>query len=273
MQTVGAADGRILCFAEWGDFTGVPVLSMHGTPGCRLLGSRKVECGLEDLLRSLGIRLVTYDRPGYGRSGRQHGRVVADTAADVAMIADALGIDEFSVQGGSSGAAHALAIAALLGSRVRRVVCEAPMAPYEALGAEEWSRDQAAGVRSYVAACLEGEERLTAEVAAEDVELRARASTDEPTEAEVFEQTRDGLGGWIDDELAVLQAWGFEPAAIAAPTRVYYNPNDLVLPPQHAEWLARTIPNASLAVTTVLGHGAEGDPREDWSQLYSWLAA
>jgi fido (protein-threonine AMPylation protein) len=106
-QIVAMPDGRRLCFAEWGSLDGIPILSMHGTPGCRLLDARRIERRFEDLLAELGIRLVTYDRPGYGRSDRHRGRKVADTAGDVAAIADALEMERFAVVGGSSGSAHA----------------------------------------------------------------------------------------------------------------------------------------------------------------------
>jgi pimeloyl-ACP methyl ester carboxylesterase len=56
---------------------------------------------------SAGAHAVTYDRPGYGQSDRHRGRSVADCAADVAAIADALGFDRFAVRGGSRGGPHA----------------------------------------------------------------------------------------------------------------------------------------------------------------------
>jgi hypothetical protein len=54
-QTVATRDGRQLCFAEWGAVDGVPVISMHGTPNCRLLGARELELGFEDLLTGWGF--------------------------------------------------------------------------------------------------------------------------------------------------------------------------------------------------------------------------
>ena len=56
-----------------------------------------------------GIRLLSYDRPGYGVSTRQPGRDVADCAADVAAICDALGIERLLTWGVSGGGPHALA--------------------------------------------------------------------------------------------------------------------------------------------------------------------
>ncbi len=270
-QTVKSAEGRTLCFAEYGDPEGHPVFSLHGTPGCRLLSRRKVESGFEDLMRSMRVRLLTYDRPGYGLSERQRGRSVADTAGDVQTIADTLAIERFAVEGSSSGSAHALATAALLEARVVRVACVAPMAPYDKLGHEEWSRGQDPEVVEYVGWCLEGEDRIAAEFAREDAQTRAAASSDDPALNADFEQTRNGIWGWVDDELAVLKPWGFDPSKIGAPTAIWYDPDETVLPRQHAEWLAREVPGATLSTTTALGHRAEGDPGADWNRLYSWL--
>lgn len=47
------------------------------------------------MLYRLGIRLICYDRPGYGRSDLLRGRTVADAAVDVLAIADELRLDSF----------------------------------------------------------------------------------------------------------------------------------------------------------------------------------
>lgn len=71
---------------------------LHGMPGSR--GVRHVGDGY--LTHRLCV--YTYDRPGYGRSTRMPGRRVADVAADVRAIADAVGLDRFAVGGVSAGA-------------------------------------------------------------------------------------------------------------------------------------------------------------------------
>ena len=267
---VAMPDGRRLCFAEWGSLDGIPILSMHGTPGCRLLDARRIERRFENLVAGLGIRLITYDRPGYGRSDRQRGRKVSDTSGDVAAIAEALEVERFAVVGGSSGSAHALAVAALLPQRVLRVAGVAPMAPYDRLGSEEWSRGQVDGVRQYVAACLQGEETAAGEIAQEDAEMRKAAELD-ANKADVTEQTRNGVWGWVDDELAVLSSWGFDCRDVGVRTALWYDPDEKVLPDQHSRWLAEAIPNATLVTTNALGHGSAGDPKPDWNRLYKWL--
>src|SRR6187455_2901907 len=128
-QFAAAADGRTLCFAEWGDPDGFPVFTLHGTPGGRL--NRHPD---ESKYAEAGARIITYDRPGYGGSDRQAGRAVVDCVADVAAIADALAIETFSVVGGSGGGPHTLAVAARLPDRVVRARCDVGCAPYPSQG-------------------------------------------------------------------------------------------------------------------------------------------
>ena len=270
---VTARDGRRLRFAEWGSATGRPAFHLHGTPGCRLLTRRRVEQHLEGILVALDLRVISYDRPGYGGSDRHRGRTVADAANDMLAIADALGFEHFAVEGISGGAPHALAVAALAPDRVTRVAVVAPMGPYDQMGAELWSENQDAAVREYLSWVLEGEARIEEEFAREDAAERAAASPDGGLDADVFEQTRNGLGGWIDDELAFVRPWGFDVAQVAAPVQLWYDPTERMLPKQHAEWLTSHITGAALVPTGALGHGSPGDPRPDWQALYSWLGA
>jgi pimeloyl-ACP methyl ester carboxylesterase len=272
-KTAKAPDGRTLCFAEWGDPNGRPVFSLHGTPGCRLLSSRKVEHQFDELAGSLGARVITYDRPGYGQSDRNAGRRVVDSVSDVAAIAAALGLERFAVEGGSSGSIHALATAQVMFDRVTRLGLSAPMAPYFELGHEQWSLGQSDDLKEYIGWCKLGEKRFAAEMTREDAQMRQAASADDPKQASVFEQTKNGVWGWVDDEMAALTPWGFSPSSIQIPVVILYDPEETILPRQHGEWLASHIKGSTLEVSTALGHRQLGDPRPDWTRMYQWLVA
>ena len=271
MQWARAGDGRSMCFAEYGDPAGWPVFSMHGAPGCRLLLTAAHQLGLPDLLGELGVRLIRHDRPGLGRSDRQPGRRILDTAADVAAIADSLGIGRFAVVGGSAGTGHALAAAAALAERVTGVAVTAPAAPYAVLGHDAYTAGMNPRVVAYVEAIRNGREAMLADFGHEDAELRAGASVDDPNQAWIFEETRQGLDGWMDDEIANTSPWGFDVESIRCPTSIWHDPDETTLPPQHAAWLAAHIAGAELVVTHALGHGSPEDPRGDWRRLYTWL--
>lgn len=128
------ADGRRLHVHDTGADGSVrlTVLWHHGTPN--------IGAPPEPLFAAserLGIRWVSYDRPGYGGSTPLPGRNVASAAADVTRIADALGIGRFALMGHSGGGTHALACAALLPERVLGTVSvagPAPSAPRDSTG-------------------------------------------------------------------------------------------------------------------------------------------
>ena len=287
-QTTTAADGRTVMFAEWGDLQGKPIFLLHGTPGCRLYRHPN-----EDLMRSTGARIITYDRAGYGGSDRHRGRIVADCVGDVVAIADALGIDRFAVTGGSGGGPHALAVAALLGDRVTRAICAVGVAPYEALGDDWYAGMDPENVKEFGWA-LEGEDRLARELAQEDEKVRRIVAVDPSAmldgfdlpaadkavlarkdfaaiiQAGTIEQTRNGVWGWVDDDLCFTLPWGFDPATITVPTQVCYGTADVLVPRSHGDWIARTVPGAVVKLNE-LGH--MGDPDVDLVEDCAWLTA
>ena len=106
---ITAPDGRTLELHEAGDPRGLPVIVHHGTPGSGVLYDRWA---------TPGIRLIAYDRAGYGGSTRNRGRAIAAAVADVEAIADALELDRYATWGISGGGPHALACAALCGDRL-----------------------------------------------------------------------------------------------------------------------------------------------------------
>jgi pimeloyl-ACP methyl ester carboxylesterase len=66
--------------------------------------------GVKDsLLEEFGIRLLTYDLPGFGESDPHPKRSLESSAIDMSLLADALGVDKFWVIGYSSGSKHAWA--------------------------------------------------------------------------------------------------------------------------------------------------------------------
>src|SRR5213596_837050 len=101
MRSVATPDGRTLAVREAGLSYGVPVISMHGSPGSGVLHKTHIRDANER-----GIRLISYDRPGYGESPRLKGRNAADAAIDISSICDALDLDRVCIWGMSSGGPH-----------------------------------------------------------------------------------------------------------------------------------------------------------------------
>jgi pimeloyl-ACP methyl ester carboxylesterase len=276
-QSIRMPDGRKIAYAEWGDRGGAPVFSLHGTPGCRLNRPRE-----EDKLRDAGVRLITYDRPGYGASERHAGRRVVDCVADVAALADSLEIDRFAVVGGSGGGPHALAVGAGLAERVTRVKCLVSIAPYGVEGLD-WLAGMDPGNVEEFGWAMQGEEVLTRELDREAAAMQERVARDPTLILEGFdladadlatladprvqdvmrestaEMFAHGIYGWVDDDLAFTLPWGFELAAITVPVEVRWGAGDVLAPAAHGEWLAAHIPGAVGEVESDRGHLPDPD--------------
>ncbi|MFA1544782.1 alpha/beta fold hydrolase [Actinomadura chokoriensis] len=255
---------------EWGVPHGFPVFLLHGTPGSRLGPVPRPM-----VLYQHGIRLITFDRPGYGRSDRMTGRVVADVAADVRLLADLLNLEDFSVLGRSGGGPHALACAALLPGRATRVAALVGLAPAEAEGLDWFEGMAPSNTREYLA--VRGQGRL-ASARLHSIADRIRANPaqyvaslyTELTQSdrcvvlqagmrrmllETFREAfRTSADGWIDDLLALCAPWGFELGDIVAPTMLWHGANDTFSPAGHSRWLAGRIPNSTIVVQSGSAH-------------------
>ena len=82
----------------------------------------------------------------------------------------------------------------------------------------------------------------------------------------------NGFGGWVDDALAVLAPWGFDPAEISVPVLVRYGMTDVLVPPAHGEWLAANVPGCIVKINDTAGHLC-ADPEHEISENARWLSA
>ena len=282
---VTAPDGRVLAVAEWGDPNGIALFALHGTPGGRIAYWMD-----PTIYARHGLRRFTVDRPGYGESTRHAGRSIADVVPDIEAIADALGVGQFAITGGSGGGPHALAVAALLPDRVLRCLADVSIAPYGAEGLDFLAGMNEGNVIEFKAA-LAGEEPLRSLLVRERSTTLQRLAENrsdflgddyemsEPDRAQMAKHlTRikhhfvsclaPGVDGWVDDDLAFTRPWGFDVGDIRVPMLITYGRADNLVPAAHGDWLAAHIPNATVDVTDV---GHLGDDAQIEGQM-AWLA-
>lgn len=283
-------DRRWVAYEQIGDPAGTPVFVLHGTPGSRFSGQHPHP----ERVTRVGLRVITYDRPGYGRSTRQPGRSVVDCVAEVAAIADELDFERFAVTGVSGGGPHALAVAARLPERVTRAESNVCCAPYETPGLDWFAGMDPSNVKEFGWA-LDSEATLARELEREaqralehldedpaamlsDFDLSASDRAvleDEDVRWQLRKSLREalsqGVWGWVDDDLAFIKPWGFEVAEIRVPVQIRYGAGDVLVPAGHGAWLGAHVPDAVVLVERDAGHLST--PDEHLTRIQALLAA
>ncbi len=278
---------RVLSVRDGGDPRGVPVVHFHGTPGSRLEAERAGEIG-----RRIGVRVIGFDRPGYGGSDAAPTSLRL-VARDVEAIADRLEVERFAALGWSGGGPFALATAAVLGDRVTRVgvsggpgrVADVPGArdaldandlralsylPDEPGRAAEQFR---AGNAELLDAMMSVRDDASApwidwQWGASDPEVVADAGARQALFASFREALRQGPMGIAWDNVAFVGPWGIRLEDITCPVHLWYGDRDAMVAPAHGEWLARHLPHAEL-----VRHPGEGHllPWRHWEQMLGVL--
>lgn len=270
MTIIELPDGRALDLEVTGPADGEVLLFHHGTPG-----AVTQQRTMQRAAHARGLRLVTFSRPGYGSSSRLPGRRVADVAADVTTVLDHLQVDRCLVAGWSGGGPHALACGALVADRVTGVLSIASVAPdglsdldlLAGMGAQNIEEFQLArrgedALRPYLlteaealahvdaAGLIEGMSSLLPQV---DRDVMTN-EVGEDMVTSFAEGLRPGVDGWLDDDLAFVQPWGFALSAVSVPVVIWHGSDDLMVPFSHGEWLSRNVSGATSRLVQGEGH-------------------
>jgi pimeloyl-ACP methyl ester carboxylesterase len=264
--SVTAPDGRTLAVEDAGDRDGRPVMVHVGTPGGRRLYGRHTMAEAE----RRGLRLISYDRPGYGGSTSQPGRCMADCASDVRAICAALGITSLPMWGSSGGGPSVLACAALLPDLVPAAVSLASPAPYDAAGLD-WlagfspealeevrlMQDDEPAARAYFRRECDQILAVPPEQVARDNQWRTPDAdlallTDEAISMQLA--LAPGIEGSWEDCVAQITPWGFDVGQISVPVLLLHGREDTAVPFAHGQWLASQIPGVKARFFDGEGH-------------------
>ena len=262
------SDGRALGFAEQGDPSGTPIFFFHGLPGSRLMRHPD-----GSVAQRLGIRLITFDRPGLGLSTLQPQRRILDWPRDVAEFADANAFDRFRVLGWSGGAPYALATAHELPDRVTRVGLVAPMSP---LAGSSLTRELAPDLRRRARvgrvapwllrmAVARDRRAFTHDPAGFKEREFAKSPAcdhvvlDDPALRQMLidnqsEAYRHGTRGLTADARLYLRPWGFDPSRVRVPIQLWLGERDETLSPAMGRYFAEKLPGIDTTRLTGEGH-------------------
>lgn len=267
---VRSGDGRVVHVYADGDPDGPLLIYHHGTPLSGLLPSLWAQ-----VAQAAGVRLVSFDRSGYGGSDRHAGRTIADVVADTAAVADNVGGERFLVFGQSGGGPYALGCAALLPARVIAAASMSGPAPFDADGLDFMAGMGQGNIDEFTAAQA-GEDSLRTYLSQQ---REAFLATNPQTMQQEWESVlspadqavltgdlvewlhaasirglEPGYDGWLDDDMALVRPWGFDLRDNRVPVLIQSGEQDQFVPYAHAQWLLENCTETTDGLSPDDGH-------------------
>ena len=257
-NNITLSDGRKLGFAVYGDRQGKTVFYFHGFPGSRLEAKLAEKIALDTHVRFIGI-----DRPGYGLSSFKPGRTFVDWTDDVVQLADALGIDSFSILGVSGGGPYAAACACKIPDRLDAVGIVCGMGPVDVSGLmQDMPRMYRQGLRlaghlPEIASILypfpafflrNYPERMLSSIMPGMVAEPDKIALKNKELVKVLcnsfhEAFRISLRWPATDAILYSRPWGFDLKDINIPVHLWHGEKDRIVPPEMARYLAQSNPD------------------------------
>ena len=261
------ADQRRVGYRVRGDRAGQPLVYFHGQPGSRL----EADLIPDRVLETFGVWIVSFDRPGMGKSDLIPARDMTLDVEDAVDLADHLGIQTFAVMGVSAGGPPGLALSATHPERVLRTVLSSTSGPYddERFMSEEdrEGRRQALehGPESMLPDYEAERQRFLAEPEATVAEWFAGFPDEELAwitappagplvVADYSEAVRQGARGWLREAEVRLMSWSFDPSSIVVRVRAFHGDADTFELLENTRRTIDQIPHGTLHVYPGGGH-------------------
>jgi len=264
-------DGAVIAFEEYGNANGVPVIFCHGWPSSRTMARLT-----DEPARSLGLRIISPDRPGISGSSLQPDRKLTDWPRLVERIVDHLDIDEFRMLAISGGAPYAYATAVAMPERVRAIAIVGGAPPL----AELTDTEGLLPLYRWMMALYRSQPRLLRTffyLARPVLSLRppirlrplllkmlllrpcdAESLRDAAAFEAIFESQRRAwrasAAGVMADAQIYAQPWGFAIEDVRVPVRLWHGKQDRAFSVCLAEELAKRLPDCTARFIDDAGH-------------------
>lgn len=271
MAILQLSDGREFEYFDNGVKSDKAILFLHGTPGDATAWTKWLK-------EITAVTAIATSRPGYGLSARNRGRTIASDLENQSQVLDHLGITSFVAIGWSGGGPHSLNM-----TRDSRCVAAFTLAGVGEYGREDLDFLAGMGPENHdeFGEALRGEAAITAWMERNAVSFRdvtgaqmieafggligdadKRALTPQVAEESAATMRRalaKSFTGWIDDDLAFVQDFGFDLHRISKPVVIWQGDDDFMVPQAHSKWLASHIPGSQLRFVPGHGHISLGE--------------
>lgn len=262
------AKGQKLSVHEWGTTDKPVILLVHGFPGCA--EHAKLMSGTPFWN---SFRLISMDRPGYGKSDVQKKITPIKFAQQVQSLLDEKKIDTFSIISVSGGAPYSFAIAHLLPQRVQKVSCVAGIAPISfsnffymnSQQKKAWALQKIVprlllnyALHSVWQKGIDKMDKLLFTKMDAFSEFDQKVFSDPQIGPELISTMKaalqNGPGGVIDDMRVYGKHWGFDLAQVSCPVTLWHGNRDDVVHQRFSKEMRRQLPKAKLKIKMNEGH-------------------
>src|ERR1041385_1146599 len=270
-EVIQLQDGAVVAFQEYGDPTGTPVIFCHGWPSSRTMAQLA-----DEPARTLGVRIISPDRPGISSSTMRLDRKLSDWPSLVEQLADDLAIGDFRILAISGGAPYAYATAVAIPERVRAIAVVGGVIPFAELKDVKgllplyrWmlafyrNRPQLLRQLFYIARPFLS---FRAPIRLRPLLLKmlllrpcdAASLRDDAAFEAIFESQRRAWRGSVEgllvDARIYAQPWGFAIEDVAVPVRLWHGKEDRAFAVRLAEEIANRFPNCKARFIQHEGH-------------------
>ena len=275
-----SSNGQTVAYFDYGQGENV-LFFHHGTPS-----AGPIPPYIRRNADAHEFRIIEVVRPGYGGSTAISDRSVNTVSQINLDLADSLGIENFAILGGSGGGPHALASGHLAGNRCIAQLIIAGFAPFDdpnfdfVAGMSEEGRElwlhPLTSMEDFEESMLE-EATKSSSYDFNQFKEMLKVDPENPMSDEgiLNMQVRrqysfmQGTRGMRDDRVAFLKPWGFSLSDISMPVQLWAGSKDVNVPPAHADYLKRTIPNSELLIVENKNHSTILEPAVEGG--FKWL--
>lgn len=268
-RTCTCANRWEVSYCEYGDPDGTPVLYFHGWPGSRYEAGL-VASGLE----GLGVRLIAFDRPGFGLSSPHRGRSLGVTCDLILSFIKKLGLKQFHLLAVSGGCPFALGVAGRIPDQIRSIAVVGGLGPTARpelvrhmmgsnqvlLGMARWTpwlshAVLSAGRLSIPFARPDHFPKLIKPIFPDaDFQVLSRPEIYLGLNLVMREAFRQSMLGAYDDGRIFGLGWDLPEFTREIPVHFWHGRPDAVVPCEMSRWMAANIPSAQLIETPDDGH-------------------
>lgn len=267
-QTYRLDDGRNICYAEYGDLNGYPIVYFHGSQSSRLEMHYDLSFALNN-----NLRIITIDRPGHGFSDFNSMGTIKSFCNDVASLMKYLSFLNYSVVGMSAGAPFALGMGAFFSNEINEVAIISGFIPLTKdskkfltkevrllldlaktfpfllrimlkLQSKQVKKSPQKALKNFLSIMSESDQKV--------LENSKVLSIIENMFVEAFQNGSNGIAYEISKVL--VQDWAFNLNEIEVPVSLWYGEKDCNVPYQWGQLIEKEIKECNLTIYPNEGH-------------------